>query len=143
MLQKDSIIVLIIGIWLLLCCWQDIRKKKIHVILIGIGCVAVLFCSFLTGELTIWSRLAGLSPGVVLLVINRITGGQIGIGDGLIVSIMGIGLGFNEIAFILAYGLFGSGIFSIGLILFCKVNRKVTIPFIPFILLGYLGAFFG
>jgi leader peptidase (prepilin peptidase) / N-methyltransferase len=142
MIQPKYLIAVIICIWLILCSWQDIRKKKIHVILIGIGFLTILTCSFLAGEITIWSRLAGLGLGILLLLLNPITRGQIGIGDGLIVSIMGLGVGFNATSFILAYGLFGSAVFSIGLILFRKVNRKATIPFIPFILLGYLGVLF-
>ncbi len=142
MFQKDYIMAGTVCIWLLLCSWQDIRKKKIPVILIGIGCLAILTGSFLTGEISIWSRGAGLSLGIVLLILNPVTRGQIGTGDGLIVSIMGLGLGFNETAFMLAYGLFGSAIFSIGLILLRKANRKVTIPFIPFLFLGYLGGLF-
>ncbi len=142
MIQKDFIMAIISGIWLLLCSWQDIRKKRIHIILIGAGCITILLGSFLTGEISIWSRLAGLSLGILLLILNKISRGQIGTGDGLIVSIIGAGMGFNHIAFILAYGLFGSAVFSIGLILFHKAGRKVTIPFIPFVFLGYLGVLF-
>ncbi|MGB8452707.1 MAG: prepilin peptidase [Anaerocolumna sp.] len=142
MLQWKSFITISICIWLILCCLQDIKKKKINVLLIAIGLLFILTFSFLAGEVSIWSRLAGLSLGILLLSLNPITRGQIGLGDGLIVSIMGIGLGFNAVAFILAYGLFGSAVFSIGLILFRKVNRKATIPFAPFILLGYLGVLF-
>lgn len=143
MFYKDYIMAAIVCGWLLLCSWQDMKKKKIPVALIGIGCLAILAYSFLAGEITIWSRVAGLSLGVILLILNPVTGGQIGIGDGLIVGIIGAGLGFNRLAFILAYGLLGSAVFSIGLIIFRKADRKVTIPFVPFLLLGYLGGFLG
>lgn len=139
MLYKDYIMTAIVSIWLILCSWQDIRKKKIQLALIGAGFLCIMAYSFWAGGITIWNRAAGLSLGVLLLILNPITRGQIGIGDGLIVSIIGIGLGFNRLAFILVYGLFGAAIVSIGLIMFRKVNRKVTIPFIPFLLLGYLG----
>lgn len=91
------------------------------------------------GNLTIWNRLAGLSLGIILLSLNPITKGQIGIGDGIIVCITGLCLGFAQNAVALAYGLFGSAMFSIVLIAISRVNRKKTIPFVPFLLIGYLG----
>jgi leader peptidase (prepilin peptidase)/N-methyltransferase len=141
MFHNEYIMTVITGIWLLLCSWQDFRKKKIHIGLIIIGGFITLIYSFLSGELAFFNRIAGLTLGLTLLLLNPLTGGQIGVGDGLIVSILGIGLGFNQLAFILAYSLFGAAVFAVGLMLFRKAGRKFTIPFIPFLFLGYLGGF--
>ncbi len=142
MIQLDYIITIIVCIWLIMCSWQDIRRKKIHVILIGIGFLAILACSMISGEITLWNRLAGLSLGIILIILNQLTRGQIGMGDGLIVSILGLCLGFTANAFILVYGLFGSAVFSVFIIILHRPNRKTTIPFIPFLLIGYLGVLF-
>lgn len=139
MFKNNLIMTVIILIWLFLCSFQDIRKKKIHIILIGAGCLCILLYSFVLADVSIISRLAGLSLGIFMLLINLITRGQIGAGDGLIVSIMGMGLGFSQMAFILANSLFGSAVFAIGLIIFRKAGRKRAIPFIPFLLIGYIG----
>ena len=137
--NADYLIIIFASIWLMICSWQDIKKKRVHVFLIGVGFFILCACSFLIGEITIWSRIAGLGLGLLLLLLTLITRGQIGIGDGLIVSIIGVSLGFPIAAFTLTYGLFASAVFSIGLILIKKVNKKATIPFIPFIFIGYLG----
>lgn len=139
MFKNNLIMTVIILIWLFLCSFQDIRKKKIHIILIGAGCLCILLYSFVLADVSIISRLAGLSLGIFMLLINLVTRGQIGAGDGLIVSIMGMGLGFAQMAFILANSLFGSAVFAIGLIIFRKAGRKRAIPFIPFLLIGYIG----
>jgi leader peptidase (prepilin peptidase)/N-methyltransferase len=139
MFHNDLIMTVMTGIWLLLCSWQDFRKKKIHIALIFLGGIGILICSFLSGELVFSSRIAGFSLGLTLLLLNPVTSRQIGIGDGLIVSILGIGLGFNQLAFILTYSLFGAAILAVGLILFRKAGRKRTMPFVPFLFLGYLG----
>jgi len=125
--------------WLLLCSWQDIKNKKINVILIGMGFLVLLISTLILGNLTIWNRLAGLTLGIILLSLNPITKGQIGIGDGIIVCITGLCLGFPQNAILLAYALFGSAMFSIVLLVIRRVNRKRTIPFVPFLLIGYLG----
>lgn len=139
MIKIENVITIILCAWLLLCSWQDLRRKRINLILIGIGILTLFICTVIQNELTIWNRLTGLSLGILLLGLNPITKGQIGIGDGLIVSTTGLCLGFSKNAVMLAYGLFTSAIFSIILILFCHVNKKKTIPFIPFLFIGYLG----
>ena len=129
----------LVCMWLLMCSWQDIRKKRINIVLIGMGFLVLLISTTILGNLTIWNRLAGLSLGIILLSLNPITKGQIGIGDGIIVCITGLCLGFPQNAVLLAYGLFGSAMFSIVLLIMRRVNRKKTIPFVPFLLIGYLG----
>lgn len=128
--------------WLLLCSWQDIRRKRINILLIGAGLLVLLNSIIFYGDLTIWNRFAGLSLGIILLSLNPITKGQIGVGDGLIVSITGLCLGFSKNAVLLIYGLFGSAIFSIILLVLCRVSRKKSIPFVPFLLIAYLGVLF-
>ena len=139
MISLESTTSFLICIWLLLCSWQDIRKKRINIILIGMGFLVLLISTTMGGNLTIWNRLAGLSLGIILLSLNPITKGQVGIGDGIIVCITGLCLGFPLNAVLLAYGLFASAMFSIVLIVIRRVNRKKTIPFVPFLLIGYLG----
>jgi leader peptidase (prepilin peptidase)/N-methyltransferase len=133
---------ILIGIWLLLCSYQDIRRKKINLLLILAGFIIIIVNSVFLRELTILNRMAGTIPGIILLALSYITRGQIGIGDGLIVIITGIGLGITQNTILLAYGLSGSAIFSIILLTLRLANRKKTIPFVPFIFMGYLGVHF-
>jgi len=139
MIRIENINSFLVCMWLLLCSWQDIKNKKINVILIGMGFLVLLISTLILGNLTIWNRLAGLTLGIILLSLNPITKGQIGIGDGIIVCITGLCLGFPQNAILLAYALFGSAMFSIVLLVIRRVNRKRTIPFVPFLLIGYLG----
>jgi leader peptidase (prepilin peptidase)/N-methyltransferase len=127
------------GLWLFLCSIQDIKSKKIHIYLIGLGFVACLSISFVFHDAVFWERAVGAIPGLFMLALNPITRGQIGIGDGLIVLILGVCLGFGLTASILLLGLFASAFFSAILLIVKKAGRKKTIPFIPFLFLGFLG----
>lgn len=139
MIQPESIISLILSLWLILCSLQDISKKKISTVLIGVGFIILLICTSVLGNLTVMDRFAGLSLGIILLALCPITRGQIGLGDGIIVCITGLSIGFIRNTMLLMYALVGSAVFSAVLIIFWRVNRHKTIPFIPFVFIGYLG----
>jgi len=83
-------------------------------------------------------RLLGVISGLGVVLLSKITGGKIGLGDGLVLAVTGMGLGFwgNIELFALALAL--AAVFSIGLIIIRRANRKKIIPFIPFILLAYM-----
>lgn len=137
--QIEYIVSVILFLWLLLCSIQDIKKKKINVYLILAGLLMPLIGIIWNGEFNYLHSLEGMSLGLILLCISFITKGQIGVGDGMIVCITGLCLGFSGNAMLLVISLFGSAIVSIILLAFKIVGRKKTIPFVPFILFGYMG----
>lgn len=137
--EGNGITTYLVMVWLMFCSWQDIKSKQVNSILILGGGIIIFLSSIITGNISIENRVAGLSLGMCLLILNRITRNQIGVGDGLVISILGLSLGFKVNAFILVYSLTCSTIFSIFLLVICKVKGKSSFPFIPFILLSYVG----
>ena len=59
-------------------------------------------------------------------------------GDGLILSVTGLGLGFWNNLELFALALFAAALVSIVLLITRLANRKTSIPFVPFLFLGYL-----
>jgi leader peptidase (prepilin peptidase)/N-methyltransferase len=137
--MKLHIIYIILFLWLLLCSIQDIKKKTINIYLILTGFVMLLIGMLWSGEYSFLYYFGGISLGLILLCISFITKDQVGTGDGLIVCITGLCLGFSRNAMLLVISLLGSAIFSIVLLTFKLAGRKKTIPFVPFLLLGYMG----
>ena len=107
--------------------WTDIRKKEI--------CLPVLFI-FLAGGI-LWRIRQGL-----LILIALISGGMVGFGDGLLILTMGSVLEAGELAGILCGALLLCGIYSGIEYLMLKKSRSEEIPFVPFLLIGYLGGIF-
>lgn len=142
MLKVDIINSVLLIIWLIICSWQDLKKKSISVYFIIGGFVLLFMGSLYLSQVSLISRIAGGGIGIVLLLLNPLTKGQIGLGDGYIIGVIGICLGFTSNVSILLVALFLSAVISIILLIFKKVDRKQTIPFVPFILLGYLGVTF-
>jgi leader peptidase (prepilin peptidase)/N-methyltransferase len=137
--MKLYIIYTILFLWLLLCSVQDIKRKRINIYLILAGFLMFLISMVWSGEFNFLYRLGGMSLGLILLCISFITKGQIGTGDGFIVCITGLYLGFSRNAMLLVISLLGSAIVSIVLLTFKLAGRKKTIAFVPFLLLGYMG----
>lgn len=129
---------LIIGTTLLTCGVQDIIKKKVYLWILAAGGLITATCIPFCNDVSLLSRISGAAVGVCVILLSYITGGKIGLGDGIILCITGLGLGFwgNMELFCLALTL-AAGL-SIILLALRKANRKMSIPFIPFMFTGYL-----
>ena len=142
MIKFDIINSVLLILWLSICSWQDLKKKSISIFFIIGGFILLFIGSLYSVQVSLISRIAGGGIGAVLLGLNPLTKGQIGLGDGIIIGIIGICFGFVSNTSILLVALFLSSVISAILLVFKKVDRKQTIPFVPFILLGYLGVTF-
>jgi leader peptidase (prepilin peptidase)/N-methyltransferase len=76
--------------------------------------------------------------GLGLVLLSKATGGKIGIGDGLVLAVTGMGLGFWTNMELFAIALSLAAVFSIGLLVIRKANRNKAIPFMPFLMGAYL-----
>ncbi len=83
-------------------------------------------------------RVVGLVPGFGLLILSYVMKGQIGRGDAYLVCISGVLLGVGQSVSLLFYALLLAGSVSLVLLVFRKVKRDTKLPFIPFLLGGYL-----
>lgn len=134
----------VVGIILLLlfCSYEDISRKRIKVrsILLEIPFFLVDFWAntIMTNEISIISRLAGLILGGIFVGISVITRGQMGKGDGYLIGVIGINLGFFITLEMITYSLILAAIIAIILLVFFHVSRKKAIPFIPFLSGGFL-----
>lgn len=142
MFDVSFLIKIVLLIWLFLCSWQDLRRQEINLLLIGVGFIFLFILSLIEGELYLWERAIGVSLGMILILLNKITRGQIGLGDGLILSVTGITMGYYINSILLIYSLFIAAIFSILYMSIKKVDKKKTIPYIPFVFIVSIGVIF-
>ncbi|GHU43179.1 hypothetical protein FACS1894111_08360 [Clostridia bacterium] len=138
--QIKTVVLLLLFVWYAI---EDVRKKKISIPPIpgfmGIGIVFfVLFRSF-----PLLSMAGGVAVGAVIMLISRITKGSIGMGDGIILAVSGLYLGFEKNLFLFFVGIFYAALCSLGLILWKKKKGKEEIAFIPFLLAAYLSMLIG
>ncbi|MCS1352427.1 A24 family peptidase [Mechercharimyces sp. CAU 1602] len=123
----------------------DIRERIIYdrFILIGLA-FTLLFRSFYRSEP--WWEYIGTGVGVflVLFTIAVITNeNSIGGGDVKLFAVIGLGLGWELFlaVFFLSHLLAGLWLLGVKMIRWHEVNRKTTLPFAPFILIGMIAVY--
>lgn len=134
----EYIIRILIGLLLVIVTIQDIKWKKIRVGIVLFVGICLCICVPFSAMLSVIDRILGLSLGLGVVLLSKATGGKIGIGDGLVLGVTGIGLGFWSNIELFAIALAMAAVFSIGLLALRRANRKKAIPFMPFLLGAYL-----
>lgn len=126
------------GVELGLCALIDGYKRLVPCILII--AFVVIGIGLRIYDMTLFSveMLYSLLPGIVILLIGFVTGEGIGYGDGLLVLSLGLYLSIAKLGAVLMMAITMSGIVALILFVLFQKEKSFEIPFIPFVLLGYL-----
>lgn len=80
----------------------------------------------------------GILIGAVLLAVSKVTGGAVGMGDGLLFTITGLYFGFQKNLILLLGSLVLCSIWGIGSLAIKRTGwlegKKTEVPFLPFVL---------
>ena len=119
------------GVWMVyLTCLSliDIRTRKIPIWLLGAGGVMAIV-------MQIWKSLKGASISPILIV----SGAAVGIVFlGISILILGICLGLWDLLIVLMISFLGASLIAILLLVWNKGAKKQSMPFIPFLCIGYV-----
>ena len=74
-------------------------------------------------------------PGMVFLVLSH-WGRQIGSGDGWLITISGLCLGWEQLLKSLTYAFLTVGLFGAGCLFWGHKEKSTRIPFVPFLFIG-------
>lgn len=115
---------------------QDIKYKQIsgYIVWIYTG-IGILISLLFSG---VFEAVLSAVPGILFILLGKLSYEQIGIGDGITILALGIWVGCQRILFIIILGTLLCGVLSIIMLLFnTKENiREKRIAFIPFLLVG-------
>lgn len=121
-----------------LSAYQDYKEKKVSLYCVLFAGIAGIALHILFLEHSVADILAGMSIGAVVLMISWVSRGRIGLGDGMVLVISGIFLGFWQNLKLFMMALLLAGIWSLFLLTIKKKGRNYRIPFLPFLLAAYL-----
>ena len=117
---------------------EDIRKKGIKRLwLIGLGIVGLIF-TIADAEVLCVSFLLRFVPGVVFVLLAWATREQIGMGDALLILVMGWYLNAIELVDVCLLAFFIAGLVALVLLVLIKKSKKFELPMVPFIFAGYV-----
>mgnify|MGYP006969026224 CR=1 FL=1 len=126
--------------------WKDIRKREVSLLATGIFAVIGIINALWHGTIC-WEWIGAVGLGTALIALSVVSKGAVGMGDGLVPMIGGIFellargtvLTFGELLGVFMMGLLCCSVWGIILLILPRTGRKTEIPFVPFLLLGYIG----
>ncbi len=123
----------------------DLRKKSIPMIYLYVfGLAGIVYFGFgLISGKSIWEFVLAVLPGCIGIILSFLTGEQIGMGDGLVILCTGFFLSCRQIICVVFVAFMLLTVVSIVLLIGGRVNRKTRIPFIPFVLVGWIVCILG
>lgn len=117
---------------------EDVRDRKITVtVTLFSGILGVLLHLFFP-QRSIFEMLAGVLSGAGIVLFGRLTGGKIGMGDGIVLMLTGLYLGAADNLLLMCISFLLAGVWGIFLLVPGCGQRNRRIPFVPFLFVGYL-----
>lgn len=124
--------------FLLYAGWKDLRKREIPLFLTALFAGGGLLYS-LSAQRQAVDYLIPAGIGLMFLALGFLTGGGMGLGDAWVLLALGTVLDTGEYMATLCAAVFLAAVWAGVLLAAFKKNRKTEIPFVPFLLLGYIG----
>lgn len=137
------------GMVYLLCLRKDIQEKRISRKIIRVYlllALAGLGMKYLHMDKGLLDKGIGLLkemslafiPGAVALFLSWVSREAIGYGDSCLILGCGFSLGIERCMELILWAFFFSALWSLGLLVVCRADRRREIPFVPFLLLGWI-----
>lgn len=116
---------------------RDVRKKEVSLLeLVAYAFAGVMLHIFRQQLEVYW--LFSFLPGMISLIFSKFSGEKIGYGDSFFLLAMGCFYPVDRLLILLFIALGLAGVVGLGLIIFFQKNRSYQIPFVPFLMAGFL-----
>lgn len=116
----------------------DFKKKEVNIVFPVFLAAAATVMLFFTKDISLINSIIGIAEGVLLILISLLTKGEIGMGDGILLAACGLMLGGKDNLIMFFFACFSSAIVSALIMLIKKADKKTKIPFVPFMIPGFL-----
>lgn len=138
--MKESILETVCILSLLTACaYTDIRSRELSLkLMLGFGIVetGLLLCRcFSDGMQLPWGMLVGLG----LLLISYFTKGAVGDGDAILIMLTGLLLNLRTNLILFTGASVMAAVYGMLLLRLKGMDRKTEMPFVPFLLITYVG----
>lgn len=125
-------------VFLAIAAFADLKRRCLNIVFIYIGLTAGFVLQTALGELLLWEMAAGVAVGGAAALISKVSRQAVGYGDSFMAAACGAWLGFYGCVFLLTVSLFIMALFGIAALALKKAKGKDALPFMPFLLAGYI-----
>ena len=117
---------------------DDIKSRQVRVLeIIFFGLIGIIF-NMIRKPHSLPSVLGGVMVGTLVYIFSILSKEKIGRGDGLVLMAVGIYLGFADTLELLWVSTILAAIIGTIFVKKHKANMDIELPFVPFLLMGYL-----
>lgn len=117
----------------------DLRFRKILLWSVAAFSITGVCGACLLEQKGLLWQLQGTIPGILLLLIGKMTDGGVGYGDGLVVCVTGIYLGLWATCEVVLTALFLSALWGIVQVVIHRKGKHQEFPWIPFLMIACAG----
>jgi len=125
-------------LFLVICTYFDMKTKMLPVRLLVMGGIGVSISHIIQRE-NWWIYVMGILLGAIFLLVSKVTKEGLGYGDSILILLLGAFVGLWQVLLVLVIAFVSAAIFSSVVLVLKKMSRRKQIPFVPFLLLGYIG----
>lgn len=136
-IRIEDLQAIVLGGILAIQSFYDLKRKELPVLVTVTGAGIGLLFWIILGNRSI-TLFAGFLPGILLLLFAKISREAIGYGDGLLIVMMGMYLKINSLISVCMWAFSLAGVVALFLLITAKKKGKQEIPFVPFLLVGFL-----
>ena len=137
-MEKEQMVRWFLLLFLMLNTIWDVKRRQVLLWSILLFGIAGVFLVFRFQTVPVLSCLGGVIFGMAIGGCGYITRQAIGYGDGLVIMVCGIYLGFAKTFAMVFYGMLFCSLLSMVLIAAGRRTYKTQVPFLPYLLLGYV-----
>lgn len=116
---------------------SDLKEKRISLLITGFYAVIGIGYQIINKQMGSWI-IVSLIPGLLVLTFAKVTREKIGYGDGILLLSLGCYLNIEEMVLVCMIAVCLAGIIALILLVFFHKGRDYAIPFVPFLLCGYV-----
>ena len=131
----DGIMLIFLGI----AAWGDWKRRTISVNLLIFLSVFSIAAVFVTKRSSVLEVLGGLGLGLFFIFVSYLTEEKIGYGDSWLITVLGVYLGGTKLLELMLIASLTASLGSLVYGMMRKWNRNAALPFIPFMLLAFVG----
>lgn len=132
---------IIMSVLLVVASIEDMKEKMVHRWLLINMCIVCLMSGMVAcieDGSNLWQLLGGLAIGAGFIGFSLLSGGQLGLADGIVITAIGMLCGGRDCLVVISMASLLMAVLSIGVLVMKKGNRSTRLPFVPALLISFL-----